>query len=323
MIDISSRQQKTSRNSLLFPLVVLTLLLFGIFTYPFLSYWANIISGAETASGTVSITILGRAGEVGEEVIKPKVRERGKLISLELEVIPDEIVARVERYQGKIISLLLRNRGDKTFNLVLSSTVSALKVTEKNVVLAPGEEKRVVLIVDTSKLGIFVGLLKIEGLFAFKQLPVFIHILEPGAYQVRVTIPPAVKKILPGQPLFADITVESLLVDNLTLSYLIKDSADQIVVQEEEQTYAQQKTLAFRKTFALPENLALGDYFLLVEAVQPDQRAAGGDLFSVVESLEERQEFPARLYRESPLVFFLIILAILVLHIIMTRSKKH
>jgi len=321
MIAASNHQPKTISYSLLFPLIVLTLLLFGVVTYPYLSSWANVISGAE--SGTVTINITGKIGGEGGGERQLKVREGGKLISLELEVIPEEIVEELEEHQGKLIQLRLRNRGTKVFRLTLFTDVKILKIPQPEIVLPPGEQQTVTVIIDTSQRGIYVGTLTIEGLFAFKQLPVQIRIDAPTSYSVDVTIPEPQQRILSGQDIFAAIVIEPLQGGMIAITYVIKDNTDTIILREQEQTSAPSPRLSFQKTFALPDTLPLGRYYLIVETDYKGKVAHDVTHFTIVDRLVPQEEYPRRLYSESPLVFFLIIFAILILHIIMTRSRKH
>ncbi len=318
----SSHQEKRKRQQLLFFLI-----LFVCFSYFgfFLLKYTNIISGAGT-SGTVNFTILASAGGGGgggeEEEIARRLRNGGSILSWQLEVIPKEIKENLNRFEGKLVTLLLRNRGDKTFDLTLFTNVNILKIGEQRVILPPGGEQKVTVIIDTSQQGIFVGYLTIEGLFAFKQLPVLIKVGIPASYHLEVTIPPSAQMILPGQDIFADVVIAPLENGTIALTYLVKDSNNQILLQESEEANVTQQRLAFQKTFDLPDQLPFGRYYLLVQSDYRGEKTEDAAAFDVVETIGKQEEYPVQLYKQSPMIFFLIVLAILFLHLFMTHHKN-
>lgn len=317
------KQQPSSSRQSVF-LLVLAFFLIVLVGYPSLSFLTNLISGAGTSDGgTVILNITGKTGGISEEVARKEPRRQGKLLSFDLEVIPQQIIEKLNQHDGKIIQLLLRNRGSRTLDLTLSTNVPILTITEQKILLPPGGEKTATVLLNTDHVGIFVGRLTIEGLFAFKQLPVSIQIDLPGDHTVSVVVPSSLKTILPGQNIFAMITLTDLQDGQLDLRYVIQDSDQQILVEEREQKPVTGGTLTFQKTFALPDTLEIDDYYLVVEATQNGKTAQGVDHFAVVDALAEQREFPERLYRESPLSFFLIVVVILLLHVFMVWHKKH
>lgn len=307
----SGEHQKIFSFALIF--LVFSLLSF----FAFLQHY-NIISGAPT-SGTVNFTILEGAGK--EDTRAHTIRQQGTLLSLQLEVIPSKIIVHTAQYQPSIVRLRLLHRGTSPFNLVFSTKVKALQILEERVSLNPGGEKEVTLRVDTTTPGVFLGALRIEGVSVFKQLPVFIQV-DQVDFHVQVAIPTALERVLPGQSISANIIIEPVYGENVTLVYRVHDAEEKIILEEQESLSSSQQKISFRKTLAFKEPLPLGDYFLTVTAEQLGKTAAGGDSFTVVESLEPLHEFPAQLYRQSPLIFFLIVLAILLLHLVMTWRKK-
>ena len=312
----SNKREQGDQRLFFFAIVFLSFALLSFFA--FLQHY-NIISGAGT-SGTVNFTILPSErppGELGSRIIKDKSR----ILSFDLEVIPKKITIHAAQYDYTLVRLRLIHHGTSPFDLAFSTNVPALKILEEHVSLKPGEEKEVILRVDTIKQGIFLGVLTITDVFVFKQLPVLIQV-DHVDFRVGVDIPEAVETILPGQDLYADVIIEPLYGQNVTLAYRVQDTFEHVFLEEQESLPFSGPISSFRKTFAFSEPLPLGDYFLLISAKQLGKQAMGGDSFGVDDSLEPKREFPVRLYTQSPWLFFLIVLAILLLHILMAWHRK-
>ncbi len=304
------------RQQLVLFVIFFSFFIFVSFFYLLQNY--NIISGAGT-TGTVNFTILESEKPpaiLGNKIIKDK----SKILSFLFEVIPKKLKLHINQYDYGLLRVRAINRADFPFDLTLSTNVRVLKILEERVPLDPGQEKELLFQVATDKVGIYIGVLTFEDTFVFKQLPVLIQV---DHVDFRVTVDLAsTATVLPGQAIAAHITVDPLFTDNVTLAYSIQDVNGKIYWSEEEQATASGDSLRFQKTFALPADLPYQDYFLIATAEQLGKKASGGDSFTLAESLSPTQEFPTQIYYQSPLLFFLIVLAILLLHLIIIWRRK-
>ena len=193
---------------------------------------------------------------------------------------------------------------------------------ETRITLSPGAEKKISVQVDSSQTGIFIGRLSAEGNFVFKQLPVLVNIFSQGPYQVTAALPAMYQHISSTQDISAEIIFSPLSGDSLDVTYLIKNEENIPVLEEHETLAATQTTLSFQKTFDLPLLLPLGRYYLIVSANYRGVPAEDVTFFDVVENIPSEKEYPLAIYHQNPLIFFIIVLAILLLHILMTWRKE-
>ncbi|MDP1695111.1 MAG: hypothetical protein Q8L34_06240 [Candidatus Woesearchaeota archaeon] len=302
--------------------LVLFVIFFSFFiflTFFYLLQQYNLISGAPT-QGTVSLNVLSGGGfrpAAGEDT--PTTREQGRLISLLLEVIPKKVELHLNQYDYSRFSLHLIHHADFPFDLTFTSNIPILKILEPYVALGSGEEQDVNFQVETDQVGTFIGHITIEDVFVFKQIPVLIQI---DNLDFHVAVDLLTKTVLPGQDISAQIVVSPLFSQNLTLQYSVQDVTNKVYYMENEELVVTGGESRFQKTFSLPEPLPYNDYFLVVTAEQVDQKASGADSFAVVSSLTPTEEYPVQIYHQSPLLFFLIVLLILLVHLLIMWKRK-
>ncbi|GEM_PF-3510026 len=309
----------SSKSLLLF---MLFFTVFAVSTFLLIEY-LNIISGEAVGdSGSVQLRIL-ESEAVSSEEGAARARLKGKSLLYNLEVEPSEIKLTLQPGSQHSFAITLRNVGSDDLHLYLSTDVSLLDISEPELILPPGAERRVTLLIDRTQEHIALGTLTIEGISAFKQLRVFLIIRSPEKpFSLDVAIPASFKHRLPGQPLSATISLTPApLGRSLSFTYLVKNEKNQIVFEEREKTPALTQS-SFQKTLILPSSLTYGTYYLFVQTTIDDALLENADDFSLVSATPGSMEYPEQIYRQSPLFFFLIILAILFLHVLMTWRKK-
>ncbi len=312
-------QRAVSQKSLLF--FLLFFIAFAVTTFLLIEYFNTISGEAVGESGTVQLRVLESAAVSAEG--EARARLKGKSLLYNLEVEPSEIKLTLAPGSRQPFDITLRNVGSDSLHLYLSTDVSLLDISETELLLPPGAERRVTLLIARTHEQIALGTLTIEGISAFKQLRVFIIIRSPERpYALDVTIPESFKYRLPGQPLSAAISLAPApLGRSLSFTYLVKNDQDQIVFEEREKTQAFTQP-SFQKTLALPSSLGYGTYYLFVQTELENTLLQDADDFFLVSKIPGSVEYPEQIYRQSPLFFFLIILVILFLHVLMTWRKK-
>ena len=224
----------------------------------------------------------------------------------------------------------------KEFKINVKEIENLVTLEEKEFSLGANEEKNLKIILDCTcknitktPPGIYLGNIEISSGKIIKKIPVTLEVQsEDVLFSSNILLIPQGSDLIPGQKLNSEIKIfnlEGFSQTNIKLIYFIKSFDGRTIVSESEEVFIDGSSISLSKSFSLPSNLRLGDYFFgVITQYNTNSIGTSSRLFKVVESNESgRVGFESRNFLIIIFVFGLlfIIFLILFIYFIFYRDK--
>ena len=205
-----------------------------------------------------------------------------------LDLIPDKIIENTT--QGRVVQklLIVRNTGDVTFNVTLSSETIDASLSESFFELKGGEEKEVTAKFVYDEAGLYTG--KILAKTQFEEIedetPVIIMVESREAlFDISLDIPIEYQSVAGGNILKTQITLVNIMGGTVpvTINYVIR-SLDGTTVLTETETIEVESQVSYMKSFTLPSNISYGEYAVAAYLNYQDSYAVASGIFDVIDA---------------------------------------
>ncbi|HLD97807.1 MAG TPA: hypothetical protein VI815_00615 [Candidatus Nanoarchaeia archaeon] len=229
--------------------------------------------------------------------------------------------------------ITIKNQGATRVGIILFSKEldNFIKISERDLNLAPGEEKTVYfdfIAAENSIPNLYIGSIVIKGTGIERKIPLAIQVnSKKSLFDVKIEIPKKFISVEPGDEVLATIKIFNLgeisKVD-AKINYFIKDSEGRIIVSDEE-TIAVETQASFVKELKLPEDINLGDYIFEIETTYNNEIAGASTWFSVRDNIPIFNTLSIYILLIIVLVMFIIVLVSYIIPIKRLRKgrEKH
>ncbi|MBI4143551.1 hypothetical protein HY487_01560 [Candidatus Woesearchaeota archaeon] len=202
-------------------------------------------------------------------------------------ISPSSIKQQISLGIAKTQNIKVKNTGTVALNFELNVAAVSdfILLSDTGFSLSPGEEKTVEANIIGKRLGSYIGEIEIEASGIKKSISAIIEVeSEQVLFDAKIDVPSAYKEVRAGEDLKAQITLLNVgpprKVD-VTTTYIIKDKMGNVVYESSE-TFAVEKQSSFVKSFRIPDNLAPGDYLVIIEVRYENSFAVSSELFKVL-----------------------------------------
>ncbi len=225
-------------------------------------------------------------------------------------------------------TIIIKNTGTETvkYEISVEDIQDYVKISETSFELNPGEEKTFTIEFLTKELGVYTGRIVVKSGTITKYITVLINIkTKLSLIDISLDIPREYKLIRKGDVLKSQISISNMLgtKEELTLTYVIKDSSGRIVLEETEKINVEQQA-SFTKTFNT-DNLRGGNYILAAEARAGNSFSASADMFRIESGIIGEMLAPlapVKIYAVVVLVLIIVLFTGLIIHRNIIRIKE-
>jgi len=280
--------------------------------------YANDTSGNENSSSvifTVSIpstTVTSSGGGGGGGM--PSVSKGFDVMPKEFDIF---IIS--GKQTEKEIRIVNTGKAKLTIDISASGITNFISLNTNQLILAPAEEKIILLTVKAPESGVYAGKIIFDSGNLQKEILVLINVRsEKKLFDVSVNVPESKKDISVGEDLdvfVSFIPIGELVQSSINIKYVIKDfDGNTLYVSEETMPVYEAKS--FIKKF-ITSKLSFGDYIAGVEITYPEGFATASAHFRVIEKVVN--------FKAIMLVVLFISAIIVIFYSILKykRAKKH
>ena len=187
---------------------------------------------------------------------------------------------------------ITNSKEEQLFNARLANLISIGSVDEESFTLGTGESKHIKLFFkDTKKEAvIYAGQLIIESSESKKTIPIILNVEDRTSQFVIIhEVIQKYEEVYPGGKLGMKIklyNVENNDLENVKVSYIIKNLDDEIISSEEE-NLAIKGNIEINKIIDMPATLSQGNYIFITSLDSNGVKTSAGYLFSVTNQKRE------------------------------------
>ncbi len=243
------------------------------------------------------------------------------LVRNEFSIDKENIALSLKKSTARREQFIIENTANKDLNIKITHNLGDfLRLNEKEFILKKGEKKIILadfLVLEDKKEDIYLGKIIVSSQSTTKEVLVAIEVESRNPlFDIKVSIPEDYLKIKPGGELVAEVSllnIERVGIVDTEINYIIKDSEDNIVLNEHE-TVAVETQSSFVKKFRLAGTLKEGEYVLYANVAYSGQVGSSSAFFMI----DKGKEISPRL---AYILILLIVLLTLILFIIKRRKK--
>lgn len=245
----------------------------------------------------------------------------------------DQNLIKLMLKQGQSLTKIvnIRNTGNAIlkFTITIPSGLSkVLSMPEQLFTLKPGEEKELILnfiTTETTLPDVYNGKIKIKADGIKKEIPTIVEVESKRVlFDTSLDIVADNRRVKPGEELSAQITLFNLQrigTTDVEMFYFIKDQDGKIITHTKEIVTVDDQA-SFTRTFRIPNDLADGDYILIIQARYDGDVGTASELFEVSKRFLEMpasfEQIAPKIMQKVTILNTIYLLAIIMLIVVIT-----
>lgn len=273
--------------------------------------------GGGAGGGLGSIT--ERIGEMRRAVFGEEV---GNISNFSID--PEFIKVELKKGETRTVFIKITNIGNQDLNisLLLEGVEKIVVLSDKDIMLAAGESKTVVVDVMSKEMpDLYFGKIIASSGGERKIVPVTV-LIKPleVLLDIEVAVPQAYKVIKPGNEVLGVITIKSLLDVEETRAelYLAIKNFYGFIIDASHETVVLNKEIVLNRTFFIPAETTFGEHFFYARIVYNNSVDVDAESFEV----GSRFRYASTIRRGLFFLYFIVMAIIVILVIVRYRRNK-